>query len=216
MKKGKGHNGTILFLLIFFITGAVGLNLEVSRSLFLIMVPWSLVLSYLFLVAYHRSSMNAKAILAFCIIAVLGFFVETAGVFTGHIFGSYEYGKTLGLSLFSVPLLIGTNWAMLAYAAHLMMERLKGTPVWKVLLGALMMTAYDFLMEPVAVALDMWQWKDGIIPLQNYIAWFVLSVIMLAMLQAMKLKYRNPIAIALFVIQALFFGIQHLILYIRP
>jgi len=39
---------------------------------------------------------------------------------------------------------------------------------------------------------------------------------MLGMLQAMKLKYRNPIAIALFVIQALFFGIQHLILYIRP
>ena len=42
-----------------------------------------------------------------------------------------------------------------------------------VLLAAALATAFDFLLEPVAVRLDYWRWRDGVIPLQNYVAWFL-------------------------------------------
>ena len=42
-----------------------------------------------------------------------------------------------------------------------------------VLLAAALATAFDFVLEPVAVRLDYWRWRDGVIPLQNYAAWFL-------------------------------------------
>ena len=39
------------------------------------------------------------------------------------------------------------------------------------------MTAFDILMEPAAMALNYWNWENGVVPFQNYLAWFVLSFI---------------------------------------
>jgi putative membrane protein len=39
------------------------------------------------------------------------------------------------------------------------------------------MTLFDFFMEKAAVKLNYWTWESGTIPIQNYIAWFVLGFV---------------------------------------
>jgi putative membrane protein len=38
------------------------------------------------------------------------------------------------------------------------------------------MTALDYFVEPVAMALGFWHWDD-VIPLQNYMMWFITSLV---------------------------------------
>jgi hypothetical protein len=47
---------------------------------------------------------------------------------------------------------------------------------WSVFLVAAFGLLFDIIMEPVAIALDFWRWPMDIVPLQNYIAWFVLGI----------------------------------------
>lgn len=47
----------------------------------------------------------------------------------------------------------------------------------QIILGALLMVLFDFIMEPVAIELDFWSWENNIIPMYNYISWFVISLV---------------------------------------
>lgn len=202
----KHLRGIRIFLLVFFLSGALGLALDITRPYFIKVIPLSLVLSYVFLILFHRKDQRLSTLSVLGGIGLAGFLVEMAGVMTGHIFGTYVYGKVLGPSLAGVPLLIGMNWMMLAYATHLIMKDFR-LPSWLgVMGGALLMTAYDWLMEPAAVDLGMWAWAGGIIPLQNYLAWFVLSALFLMLLKLVKARYENALARDIFLIQAAFFA----------
>lgn len=202
----KHIKGIRIFLLVFFLSGALGLALDITRPYFLQMIPLSLLLSYVFLVIFHRGDQRISTLLALASIGVAGFLLEVAGVMTGHIFGAYVYGEVLGPALAGVPLLIGTNWMMLAYATHLIIKDFRAPGWLGVPIGALIMTAYDWLMEPAAVDLGMWAWAGGIIPLQNYLAWFVLSALFLTLLKMVKSRYENALARDIFLIQAAFFA----------
>lgn len=67
------------------------------------------------------------------------------------------------------------------------------------------MTTYDFFMEPVAMRYDFWQWKNGIIPLKNYIAWFVISFGMHLLVNSNVKPAKNRMASAMYLIQLGFF-----------
>ena len=43
------------------------------------------------------------------------------------------------------------------------------------LLVALLMVGFDIIMEPAAMHLDYWNWHDGQVPVQNYLAWLILG-----------------------------------------
>lgn len=202
----KHLKGIRIFLLVFFMAGAVGLSLRPTRELFTTLVPYSLLTSYVILIIFHRADKSIPTLLFLLFIALAGFFLEVAGVYTGHIFGEYEYGNVLGLKVLGVPLLIGTNWLMLTYASHLIIRGIKIGLLLKLAFGALLMTTYDWLMEPAAIELGMWSWAGDSIPMQNYLAWFVLSFLFLGLLQLVKARYENPIARDIFVIQAGFFA----------
>jgi putative membrane protein len=72
------------------------------------------------------------------------------------------------------------------------------------------MTLYDFFMEPVAMKYDFWDWKDGIIPIQNYVAWFLIALVFHLILNAIAKPIRNRMAASLFYIQFGFFLILFL------
>ncbi len=116
--------------------------------------------------------------------------VEHWGVATGLIFGTYSYGAGLGARVGHVPWAIGFAWINMLLASAAMTQRFFPGAFRAILAGALIvagfMTLFDLFMEPAAMALDYWQWENGIIPLQNYAAWFVLGFIFA--LAAMKLK----------------------------
>ena len=201
MKREKKIN---LFLVIFFGVGIFGLGLEVTREFFMELMPFSLLLGMGLMFWVHKS-WKPRHFWIFLLIALLGFGVEIVGVLTGEVFGTYNYGRGLGFQLWGTPPMIGLNWLMLIYAVYVLLRKMPLHPVLQILMGSGLMVAYDVVMEPVAMKLGMWNWAGGIIPLQNYIAWFVISLVMLSILHIAKLRFRNGVAPALFFIQMGFF-----------
>jgi len=193
-----------LFLVVFFGVGALGLGWELTRDFFISLMPFSLLLGMGLMFWVHRT-WHQRHIYFFLVVALLGFSVEIAGVITGEVFGSYSYGRALGFKLWGTPPMIGLNWLMLVYSVYVMFRKTPLHPLLQILAGASLMLIYDWVMEPVAMQLDMWDWAGGQIPIQNYIAWFAISVVLLSILHLAKLRFRNGVAVALFFIQLIFF-----------
>uniref|UniRef100_UPI003593F287 carotenoid biosynthesis protein n=1 Tax=Persicitalea sp. TaxID=3100273 RepID=UPI003593F287 len=133
------------------------------------------------------------------------------GVQTGVIFGEYAYGDALGFKIAEVPLVIGTNWLMLSYLCGSVTDRLPVALIAKVLMAAGLMTLLDFVIEPVAIRLDFWQWQGDTIPLQNYLAWYSISAGLFFIYFKMPFRKQNILAPLLLVLQFLFFGLNSLL-----
>ena len=67
------------------------------------------------------------------------------------------------------------------------------------------MVMYDILLEPVAIRFDFWQWENVLVPLQNYVAWWLISLVMMTGVQHFVSNRKNPIAGWVLAIQSLFF-----------
>lgn len=148
------------------------------------------------------------------LVYLLGFFVEVVGVNTGLIFGEYGYGKSLGLKIWDTPLIIGVNWVMVTFTAGLLVnEFFQKIDLWvKILIGSLLMVFLDVLIEPVAPKLDFWAWNGGEIPIQNYFAWWITSLVMMFIFFKTETRSRNKVGVALFLVQVSFFLILNLVL----
>ncbi len=107
---------------------------------------------------------------------MLTLLLEVIGVKTGMIFGDYIYGDVLGFKLFGVPLIIGFNWLFVIAGAFSVSSRISSNKIIIVSLSAVFSVLFDYLLEPVAMKLGYWEWKDSIIPVQNYAAWFIISL----------------------------------------
>ncbi len=150
--------------------------------------------------------------------------LEIVGVATGRIFGAYHYGATLRGQVAGVPLLIGLNWVTLLLGALALTERawpaapptgLEPTSrlVGRATAAAGLLTGFDWVMEPVAVRLDYWQWHAWPhIPGQNYVAWFGIALGLAGVLVGLKLRVRTSLAAAYFGIQLGFFVLLRLVL----
>jgi len=117
-------------------------------------------------------------ILSILSIFLIGMVTESLGVNYGLIFGDYEYGNNLGFKLFGVPYLIGVNWIILtAISANVASFLTKNRSiVLTIIIGALLMLAMDFVMEPIAPKLDMWRFKNLIVPSSNYVGWLFVGL----------------------------------------
>jgi putative membrane protein len=155
------------------------------------------------LVIFTSKQNNWKFYVSLLLVAVLSFFVEVLGVKTELIFGSYYYGGSFGYKLFSVPLLIGLNWAMLLYITA-QFSKFKNRMI-NALFGAFLMVFLDYFMEQNASKFDFWHWKEGIIPIQNYVAWFFISFILNLMVQKHLSQISNLTAKVFYFAQVAFF-----------
>ena len=117
-------------------------------------------------------------ILSILSIFLIGMITESLGVNYGLIFGDYEYGNNLGFKLFGVPYLIGVNWIILtAISANIASFLTKNrSVVLTIIIGTLLMLAMDFVMEPIAPKLDMWRFKNLIVPPSNYVGWLFVGL----------------------------------------
>jgi putative membrane protein len=200
----------LVLLTAMYIAGLIGLNISHTTHLFQWLTPFNLVVSLAILLYFHRQW--NRIFIIFCVLAFLtGFFIEVAGVKTGAIFGEYQYETTLGFKILEVPPLIGINWLLLVYCVGSSFCRTSQPIYIKVLYGALIMTLFDFLVEPVAIRLNMWSWKAVNPPIENYIAWFIVSAVLLTLFHSLKFRKDNPVALWLLILQICFFGIQNFI-----
>lgn len=201
-------NISIVILFIFHVVGVVGLSSD-YQDLFLRLTPLNLLLSLgLFIWANNDFSVQFYKVVA--ILFVLGFLVEVIGVSTGVLFGEYTYGATLGFKLFETPLMIGVNWILLSLASFGISSFLLKKQLLIILLSSLLMVLMDVLIEPIAISLDFWTWALGDIPLQNYVMWFFVSLIMNVLMSFNRLKIDYRISFGLLSSQILFFTLLSL------
>lgn len=151
--------------------GALGM-LSPYQDLFLMLTPFQLIGTAVVLLVYH-SDIRRKEIVFFILCALIGFGVEVVGVQTGLIFGNYQYGSTLGWQIAEVPLTIALNWFIMVYITGWGFRRIMRE--FQPFVGAFLMVTIDLSIEQVAPKLDFWAFAGESVPIQNYIAWFVIG-----------------------------------------
>lgn len=179
----KGRRKIELFLLYLLLTaGGVWHLLGWFQTLMrFAAAPLLMALSILLLakmLSVHRGQ-TAAVVIWSLVVFVGGFLFETIGVKTGLVFGQYEYGDVLQPQIAGVPLAIGFAWLGIqisSLAVVQMFSRKLHRPYFIAGLTALLMVAFDVLMEPAAVYLGYWTWVAGP-PLHNYLGWFVISLL---------------------------------------
>ncbi len=206
------ENRFIAVIAIIYAVGIIGFMVPSLNSLFIWLTPVNIVGTFVVAWIFHKK-WEFNHLLMIAVIGIMGFFVEMAGIKTQAIFGSYFYGNTLGSKWQGVPFLIGLNWAALVfYTSSLLAGRIKSN-LGVSFVAAALMTIYDYFLEPVAMKYDFWHWNTKHIPLQNYIAWFIVAFIMHLMLNAACKPIKNKMAASLLFIQMGFFLILHI--YVR-
>jgi uncharacterized membrane protein len=123
--------------------------------------------------------------LFFAVTAVISYLLEEIGVRTGWIYGAYHYSAMLGPKLGDVPILIPLAWFMMIYPSWIVARALlRGVNLHSVLgvcsyagIAAIVMTAWDAIMDPGMSAAGNWIWERGGsyfgVPLQNYLGWLL-------------------------------------------
>lgn len=207
----KKYHIALVLLFIFYTVGIIGLSIPAAKDLFLGLTPINLLLT-LVVLAWGHPKVDFKLILGFILAFLIGFFIEVAGVHTGMLFGEYTYGDPLGWKMFDVPLLIGVNWFLLAYASLGTASLMLNNKWLQWALAALIMVSLDFFIEPVAIELDFWDWTGGHIPIRNYIMWFITAFVVQMGLGLLGLKTNNKLALVIMAIQFYFFIALNLLL----
>ena len=115
-------------------------------------------------------------------VALLGFAVEALGVSFGVPFGRYVYTEALQPQVLGVPVVMGPAWMVLVAFARDAAGRLR-LRGWKaVLFAALLTTATDLVIDPLAAnRLGYWRWEEtgsyyGV-PLVNFAGWFLTALV---------------------------------------
>jgi uncharacterized membrane protein len=128
--------------------------------------------------------------LFFLLSTVISLIYEEIGVATGAIFGPYHYTDVLGTKIGVVPILIPIAWFAMIYPSYVIANLItdrqpsgsRGSVsriAWVSLLSAMVMTAWDLLVDPILSGpkVQAWIWERGGayfgIPVHNYAGWML-------------------------------------------
>lgn len=196
----------IAILIIFYSVGTLGILTNEYKNEFLTLSPYNLILSFIILLLSRKKDFyRFFFFLAFTFL--IGMIVEYIGTSTGLLFGDYFYGDNLGFKLKNVPFVIGLNWGILIVTTSSLINRIKISVYFKIIISALLMTLFDVLVEPVAIESDFWHWKNEEIPFFNYLCWFLISLPLQTIYFKFRLVESNKVFDALFIILVLFFSL---------
>lgn len=164
---------SVFIIILFHISGFIGLNTE-YKHWFLNNTPLNLLVSS-FLLLWNHNKLNSKIVLTVLFVIITGLLIEITGVKTGLVFGIYHYGKTFGLQISDVPVVIGLNWAMLCFSSSVIADKYINGLFKKAFIAGIIPLCIDFFIEHVCEKLDFWYWDKSIIPVQNFVSWFIFS-----------------------------------------
>lgn len=201
------HKTTILLSILYILLFAGGLwnVLGVFQTILpLLSSPFIISIGIISKVLFFRTiKMNIINILVLLVIFVGSIYAEYIGVSTSILFGKYTYTSVLYPHIFNVPLAIGYAWVStliaslgMIYLVFRVLElkfnynitsqlKLNNEKVSLIsvmmlsILNGIIMTIFDFIMEPAAIKLNYWYWLESSdiynIPLKNYLSWFGLG-----------------------------------------
>ncbi|ACO33259.1 MULTISPECIES: carotenoid biosynthesis protein [Acidobacterium] len=150
-------------------------------------VPFTLLFTGFALVHAAATLGWRRAATFFALAAAISWGFEEAGVATGWIFGPYHYSHMLGAELGYVPVLIPLAWFMMIYPSWCVARVLLPAPsathrrlpflAAQSLMAAMVVTAWDVVMDPGMARGGNWIWEKGGpyfgVPLQNYAGWLL-------------------------------------------
>jgi len=195
---------SVFLIWLFVLSALIGISMGYV-SWFIPKTPLNLIIGAVLLFLNFPIN-NAKTLGVWCFAFVVGMTVEIIGVKTGLLFGEYYYGENLGAKFMEVPYLIGVYWAVLSFITAAIGHRCFAKPLPSALLGATLMVFLDVFIEQLAGEFDFWHFKDEIVPLQNYVTWFVVAFLLqYLLLKSFRVKdFRY--SLHLFLSQLAFFG----------
>lgn len=132
----------------------------------------------------------SRASVAATTVAVTTTAIEHVGTRSGWPFGRYAYSGSLRPEVAGVPAIVPLAWFAMAVpareTAHATLG-LRSTPVRRVVLGAVALTAWDLFLDPQMVAEGFWRWaRPGRyrgIPVSNFAGWLVTAAGVMALLE---------------------------------
>ncbi len=199
------------FIVIFYAVGTLGFVISYTKHFFIVLTPFALLLN-IYLLALYNEIYTIKSIIVFVVIFSFAFIIEVIGVNTGLVFGEYDYGKGLGFKVFNTPVLVGLNWLFLTYTSNSVVRSFNLNKTVALFVTPLVMCVYDVVLEQVAPKIGMWEWKNDLVPLQNYLAWYLIGLGFLYLFQVFKINTKNSLSKIILVSQFLFFVFIMLIL----
>ena len=174
---------------------------------FVMLTPLNLLLLS---VVYLITSDKVKRPLLYALPALMGFLVEMLGTNTGFPFGEYSYSSILGPGLLGTPFLIGVLWWVLLRSFNDVFSRISSNKTIISLATGLGMLLLDIFIEPVAIGLGFWEWQAAEVPLENYMAWFVLSFVFTRL--TMDGQVKNPMSKWVLIVLGGFFIIMGILI----
>jgi putative membrane protein len=202
---------------------AIGLSgiLWFDRELFTAATAFNLMLMFV-LILFTHGKITTGFLIFFLVAFVIGIGVEIIGTETGILFGDYSYGNVLGPKIRQVPIMIGFNWFIVIYCCGMFVQRLLTKIIDRmaeetekpkqairalsvIIDGATIAVLFDWIMEPVAVQLGYWSWETMEIPFLNYVCWFLVSCMLMAVFHYARFQKQNKFAVNLLLIQMMFF-----------
>ncbi len=195
-----------------FSVGIIGHWIPQTHDLMISLTPIFLLGMGIFIIHPSIVKRDLRFLMWVSITYIITFSIEAIGVATGAVFGEYTYGPTLGPMILEVPLVIGFNWVLVVVGAVIIANKISPNIYIASIIGGGISTLFDFFLEPVAIKLDYWNWSGGSIPIQNYVAWFLIATVFSYSFLKMRLKCRSDLAIHYLFVQALFFLILQIYL----
>lgn len=174
MKVKNGLYFDLIFISVIHLAGIIGIYF--FESTFFLRTSSVSILIPLFLFCY-RSNLTNKDTLLFALVFFIGYTAEFLGVNYQILFGDYRYGRSLGVKLFDVSLIIGCNWLLLALISQALIKKIVVNRWLVIIFSSLLMVLIDLYIEPVAPLLDFWEFKENIVPFSNYRDWFMVALI---------------------------------------
>jgi len=196
-----GHRERAPFVYVALVT-AVSVALIVVNAVLGMRIPFSVwflvgyVGALLVFAVWHAvlSKGWRRSLLMFGLSFIVAFTAEALGVNFGLVFGRYRYTAALGPRLFGVPFLAALAWEPIVYAACCITDILApawsnhadswprrwSSYLWMALVGALATTAWDMMIDPIAVDQGWWVWEGGGpyvpylkngVPIDNFLGW---------------------------------------------
>lgn len=190
---------------LFQLSGIIGISLG-YKDWFIEKTAVTLILHFLLLISVFSIRLGSNLFKNLLFVVLLGYLVEWVGVNHFPLFGDYYYGENFGARLAGTPLLIGLNWGVLAFITASIAHKISSKKWLRIFLGASLMVTLDLPMERVADDFGYWHFTGGLPPIENYISWFMVGLIMHTPLSKFQLNDQWRFSTNLFVANLLFFS----------
>lgn len=143
--------------------------------------------------------------------------IENIAILTGFPYSKFVYSNLMGPKFLFAPITLPFSWVPIFILALVIVHKIKNK-LHKIILGGLLMTYFDLVLDPGATNIGFWIWetKTGFynVPYVNFLGWIFTSITMFILWEfiypkfAPKIKDQKYLLLSGIYILAFFMGIN--------